>query len=343
MEITKKKFGTLPDGREVQLFSMKNDRGMEVDITNYGGIVTSLRIPDKHKAPGDIVLGFETLEEYLGEHPYFGAVIGRYANRITGGKFTLEDKEYTLVQNNGPCHLHGGTVGFDKVVWTAVTEKTVDAVSLKLGYQSPDMEEGYPGNLLVEVEYTLNDQNELIMAYRATTDKTTHVNLTNHSYFNLNNCRGDILDHVLMIDADRVTELDADSLPTGRILYVENTCFDFRSAKPVGEEIEATPPGYDINYIVNDYDGELKRIATLYHEESGRVMDVLTTQPGVQLYTSNYVENIKGKEGVTYNQHAAVCLETQHFPDTPNQQSFPSTVLHPGEIYRQVTIYRFKW
>ncbi|MDF1571592.1 MAG: galactose mutarotase [Bacteroidales bacterium] len=343
MEITRNIFGTLPDGREAILFSLKNDRGMEVDITNYGGIITALRIPDKHKMPGDIVLGFETLDEYLGDHPYFGALIGRYANRIAGGKFRLEGREYTLVKNNGLCHLHGGTVGFDKVLWTAAAERTLDSVTLKLGYQSPDMEEGYPGNMLVEVEYTLNDQNELVIAYRATSDKTTHVNLTNHSYFNLNNCRGDILDHVLMIDADRVTELDADSLPTGKILEVDNSCFDFRNAKPIGEEIEATPPGYDINYVVNDYDGELKRIATVYHEASGRVMDVLTTQPGVQLYTSNYVENIRGKEGVVYNKHAAVCLETQHYPDTPNHTSFPSTVLHPGETYHQVTIYRFKW
>jgi len=343
MEITKKKFGTLPDGREAMLFTLDNGCGMEVDITNYGGIVTSIRIPDKHKEPGDIVLGFKTLDNYLGEHPYFGAIVGRYANRITQGRFTLEGREYKLVQNNGPNHLHGGTEGFDKKLWTAVTEKTLDTVTLKLGYQSPDMEEGYPGNLLVEVDYTLNDQNELIIAYRATTDKTTQVNLTNHSYFNLNNCRGDILGHELMIDADRITELDATSVPTGKILDVGGTCFDFRSAKPIGEELAQTLPGYDINYIVNDYDGELKRIATLYHEGSGRVMDVLTTQPGVQLYTSNYVENIRGKEGVVYNLHAAVCLETQHYPDTPNHPSFPSTALHPGETYHQVTVYRFKW
>jgi len=343
MEITKKKFGTLPDGREAMLFTLDNGCGMEVDITNYGGIVTSIRIPDKHKEPGDIVLGFKTLDNYLGEHPYFGAIVGRYANRITQGRFTLEGREYKLVQNNGPNHLHGGTEGFDKKLWTAVTEKTLDTVTLKLGYQSPDMEEGYPGNLLVEVDYTLNDQNELIIAYRATTDKTTQVNLTNHSYFNLNNCRGDILGHELMIDADRITELDATSVPTGKILDVGGTCFDFRSAKPIGEDIDATPPGYDINYVVNDFDGELKRIATLYHDASGRVMDVLTTQPGVQLYTSNYVENIRGKEGVVYNLHAAVCLETQHYPDTPNHPSFPSTALHPGETYHQVTVYRFKW
>jgi aldose 1-epimerase len=343
MEIAKKTFGKLPDGREAFLFNLKNDSGMEVDITNYGGIVTAIRIPDRKKEPGDIVLGFDNLEDYLGEHPYFGAIVGRFANRIDKGRLTLEGKEYKLAQNNGPNHLHGGTKGFDKVLWTAATEKTMDSVSLKLGYVSEDMEEGYPGNLMVEVDYTLNDQNELIISYRATTDKTTHVNLTNHSYFNLNNCRGDIYGHELMIDADVVTELNENSIPTGKMLQVEGTCFDFRSAKPIGQDIADTEPGYDINYVVNGFDGELNRISTLYHEGTGRSMDVLTTQPGVQLYTSNYVDGIRGKEGIVYNKHSAVCLETQAFPDAPNHQSFPSTVLHPGDEYQQVTIYRFKW
>ncbi len=316
---------------------------MEVYITNYGGIVTSIRIPDKNKVPGDVVLGFDNLEDYLGEHPYFGAIVGRFANRIDKGQFTLEGKEYTLAQNNGPNHLHGGIHGFDKVLWTAATEKSLDSVSLKLGYVSEDMEEGYPGNLLVEVEYSLNDQNELTISYRATTDKSTHVNLTNHSYFNLNNCRGDILGHELLIDADIITELNENSIPTGELLKVDGTCFDFRSAKEIGQDIARTEPGYDINYVVNGYDGNLRRIASLYHDGTGRSMDVLTTQPGVQLYTSNYVDGIMGREGIVYNKHSAVCLETQHFPDTPNQQSFPSTVIHPGDEYYQVTIYRFKW
>ncbi len=343
MEIIKNAFGTLPDGREAFLFSLKNDAGMEVDITNYGGIITSIRIPDKKKEPGDVVLGFNTLEDYLREHPYFGAIVGRFANRIDKGQFTLEGEKYKLAQNNGPNHLHGGIRGFDKVLWTAATEKTTESISLKLGYVSEEMEEGYPGNLMVEVDYTLNDQNELMISYRATTDKATHVNLTNHSYFNLNNCMGDIFEHELMIDADTVTELNEHSIPTGKLLKVEDTCFDFRSAKPIGQDITETEPGYDINYIVNSYDGDIKRIATLYHEDTGRSMDVLTTQPGVQLYTSNYVDGIKGKEGIIYHKHSAVCLETQHFPDAPNQQSFPSTVLHPGDEYFQVTIYRFKW
>lgn len=343
MEITEKSFGQLPDGKEASLFQLKNNTGMEVDITNYGGIVTAIRIPDRNKEPGDVVLGFDSLDGYLGEHPYFGAIIGRYGNRINKGRFTLEGQEYTLAQNNGNNHLHGGITGFDKVLWTASKEKTLESVTLKLGYVSRDMEEGYPGNLMVEVDYTLNDSNELIIAYRATTDKTTHLNLTNHSYFNLNNCRGDILDHELMIDADNVTELNDESIPTGMILPVEGTCFDFRTAKPIGRDIEETAPGYDINYVINNADGELQRMAAVYHEKSGRSMDVLTTEPGVQLYTSNYIEEIPGKEGITYRKHAAVCLETQHFPDTPNQPSFPSTILNPGEEYNQVTIYRFKW
>ncbi|MEX2371311.1 MAG: aldose epimerase family protein [Bacteroidales bacterium] len=343
MEITELLFGKLPDGREARLYTLANDQGMEVDITNYGGIVTAIRIPDKHMEPGDVVLGFDNLNDYLGEHPYFGAIIGRVANRIDKGKFTLHGKTYSLAQNNGPNHLHGGITGFDKVLWTASREKRLDEVTLKLGYESVHMEEGYPGNLLVEVEYTLNDRNDLSISYRAVTDMTTHVNLTSHSYFNLNNCRGNILDHQLMIDADFVTKLNDDSIPTGEILPVDGTCFDFRNAKAIGEDIEETSPGFDINFVLNNYDGDLRRVASLYHEGSGRSMEVLTTTPGVQLYTSNYVDNVRGKEGVVYNRHSAVCLETQHFPDTPNQHSFPSTVLKPGEEYRQVTIHRFKW
>ena len=343
MEINERVFGRLPDGREAKLFNLRNDSGMEVDITNYGGIVTSIRIPDRNREPGDIVLGFENLDGYLGEHPYFGAVVGRFANRIAGGRFTLDGKDYQLAVNNGPNHLHGGIEGFDRKLWTAATERTMDTVSLKLGYESPHMEENYPGNLLVEVIYTLNDNNELGIEYRASTDRATIVNLTNHTYFNLDNCRGDVLGHELMIDADTITELDEDSTPTGRILPVEGTCFDMRKARKLGEKIADTPPGYDINYVLNHDDGDLRRVATLYHAGTGRSMDVLTTQPGMQLYTSNYVEGILGKGGVRYDKHAAVCLETQVFPDAPNQPDFPSAVLRPGESYEQVTIYRFKW
>lgn len=343
MDISQQKFGNLQDGREVTLYSLSNDRGMEVDITNYGGIVTAIRIPDKNFKPGDVVLGFDTLEGYLGDHPYFGAIIGRFGNRIAKGRFELEGIEYELAVNNGGNHLHGGIVGFDKVLWTAAKEKTLDSVSLKLGYESLDMEEGYPGNLMVEVEYQLNDQNDLVISYRASTDKTTHINLTNHSYFNLNNCEGNIHDHELMIDADHITQLDASQIPDGEIVAVVNTPYDFRIARRVGEDIDKVPPGYDINYVVNDYNGELSKIASVYHEGSGRSMEVFSTEPGVQLYTSNYVENVHGKSGTIYEKHSALCLETQHFPDSPNKPDFPSTVLKPGDEYISVTIYRFKW
>jgi len=343
MEISKNAYGNLPDGREVTIFTLANDNGMEVDIINYGGIVTAIRIPDKNHQPGDVVLGFDSLEGYLGEHPYFGSIVGRVANRIDSGKFSLEGKEYTLAVNNGPNHLHGGITGFDKVLWTAASEKTGDAVSLILGYESQHMEEGYPGNLMVEVVYTVNNHNDLVISYRAKTDRTTHVNLTNHSYFNLANGEGTILGHELMIDADRVTELNENQIPTGEILDVAGTPFDFRTARPIGEEIDSVAPGYDINYVVNGHDGELRKVASVWHEATGRSMEVLTTEPGVQLYTSNHVDQLPGKGGTVYGRHSAVCLETQHFPDTPNQQSFPTTVLHPGEEYSQITIYRFNW
>lgn len=343
MQINSKPFGILPDGREVRIFTLDNDHGVQVDIINFGGTVTAIRIPDKNKVPGDVVLGFDTLEKYTGDHPYFGGIIGRYANRIAKGIFKLDGKIYKLVKNNGNNHLHGGIKGFNKVLWTAATEKTIDSVSLKLGYMSSDMEEGYPGNLMTEVVYALNEANELIISYRASSDKATHVNLTNHSYFNLNNCDGDILDHELMIDADRMTEFNNESIPTGKIISVKDSCFDFRMGKTIGRYIDETEKGYDHNYVINGYDGELQRIATIYHPGSGRSMDVLSTQPGLQFYTSNYIDNIQGKQGKVYKKHAALCLETQHFPDSPNQQSFPSTVLIPGEEYHQVTIYRFNW
>lgn len=343
MEITERSFGDLPDGRKVRHFTLDNGKGMEVDIINLGGIVRAIRIPGKDRHPGDIVLGFDSLEGYLGEHPYFGGIIGRFANRIGRGRFTLDGREYTLETNTGKNHLHGGTVGFDKVLWDAATEKSDDSVTLRLAYESVHMEEGYPGNLSVEVDYLLNGRNELCIEYRAISDRATHVNLTNHSYFNFNNCEGDILGHELMIDADRVTELDADSIPTGRIVDVNGTCFDFRVEKPIGKDLHETEPGYDINFVVNGYSSDLQRIASVYHAGTGRSMDVLTTEPGVQLYTSNYIDEINGKEGKVYRKHGALCLETQHFPDSPNKPAFPSTRLDPGREYKQVTIYRFRW
>lgn len=341
MVIEKQVFGNLPGGKEVHMYTLKNDAGMEVDIINYGAIVTSIRVPDRNGDPGDVVLGFDTLEEYLGDHPYFGAMVGRVCNRIGNSRFELEGRIYHLSSNEGKNHLHGGNKGFDKQLWTAYTDKTPDQLSLKLAYESPDGEEGYPGTLLVEVEYTLNDQNELGISCRAKSDKATHVNLTNHSYFNLNNCEGLIYDHELLIEADRITELDEESITTGNILPVENSAYDFRLSMPIGERINEVAPGYDMNYILDMEACELTRVAAVYDPVSGRNMEVLTTLPGIQLYTSNYLDGIKGKGGVSYEKHSALCLETQYFPDSANQPAFPSTVLNPGEEFSAVTEYRF--
>ncbi len=341
MNIEKQLFGLSPEGKEVFKFTLKNYRGMEVDIITYGAIITALRIPDKQKEPGDVVLGFDTLEEYYGDHPYFGAMVGRVCNRVGNSRFELEGKIFHLTANEGDNQLHGGKLGFDKQLWTAYSHKEAEQVSLTLAYESADGEEGYPGALLVEVEYTLSEQNELIISCRAKTDKPTHVNLTNHSYFNLNNCEGNILGHELMIDADLFTELNKESIPTGRILPVESTPYDFRLATPIGERIGQVEPGYDINYVLAGESRELTRVAAVSDPSSGRNMEVLTTTPGIQLYTSNYVNGISGKEGKVYEKHCALCLETQYFPDSANQNSFPSTVLMPGEEYSEHTIYRF--
>lgn len=343
MNIEKQLFGTSPEGKEVFKYTLKNHSGMEVDIISYGAIITAIRIPDKHNEPGDVVLGFDTLEEYLGDHPYFGAMVGRVCNRVGKSRFELEGKVFHITANEGANQLHGGLKGFDKQVWTASSRKSPDEISLILAYESADGEEGYPGTLLVEVEYILNERNELIISCRAKTDKATHVNLTNHSYFNLNNCEGSIHRHELMIDADRITELDPESIPTGKILPVESTPYDFRLSTPIGERISSVEPGYDINYVLGMQARELTRVAAVSDPASGRNMEVLTNLPGIQLYTSNYVKGIRGKGGKVYEKHCALCLETQYFPDTPNQSSFPSTVLKPGEEYSALTIYRFSW
>jgi aldose 1-epimerase len=341
MEIEKTSFGTLPQGKLIDAYTLKNDHGMEVGIITYGATVTSIRVPDKYNEPGDVVLGFDHLDGYLGDQPYLGAMIGRVCNRIGKARFEIEGRLYRLTPNEGQNQLHGGSRGFDKRVWTTVPVQRPDEVSLVMGYESADGEEGYPGRVMAEVTYTLNERNELVIACRAKTDKPTHLNLTNHSYFNLNSCRGDILDHELFIDADRITELDAENIPTGRILPVEGTAYDFRLARPIGERIGEVPPGYDINYVLAMTPRELQRAAVLYDPASGRIMEVLTTLPGVQLYTSNYMKGIAGKGGNIHGKHSAVCLETQFFPDTPNQPSFPSTLLHPGRDYASTTIYRF--
>ncbi|RLD71711.1 MAG: galactose-1-epimerase [Bacteroidetes bacterium] len=341
MNIEKQSFGTTPEGKEVLKYTLSNNQGMEVDIISYGAIITAIRVPDSRNEPGDVVLGFDTLEEYLGDHPYFGAMVGRVCNRVGKSRFELEGRIFHITANEGANQLHGGKNGFDKQVWTTYSHKTPDQISLMLGYESADGEEGYPGSLLVEVEYSLNDKNELGISCRAKTDKPTHVNLTNHSYFNLNSCEGNILGHEMMIAAGSITELDGESIPTGKILLVDSTAYDFRLSTEIGERIDQVEPGYDINYVLDMKQRELTRVAAVHDPESGRSMEVLTTLPGIQLYTSNYVNGIRGKGGKVYEKHSAVCLETQFFPDSPNQPKFPSTVLLPGEEYSAITVYRF--
>lgn len=341
-QVETEEFGTMDDGRTVQLFTLTNSNGMEVSITNYGGIVTSIKVPDEDGNIENVVLGFDNLEQYKSGHPFFGAIAGRYANRIANGQFELNGETYQLATNDGENHLHGGEEGFDKKLWDA--EVNEDENSVTLSYLSPDGEEGYPGNLDVEVTYTLTEENELRIDYHATTDKATVVNLTNHSYFNLS---GDpsqgILDHLLMIHADRYTPVDEGLIPTGELRPVEGTPFDFTEPETVGARIESIPPGYDHNFVLNDPNSGIRQIATVEHEESGRIMEVYTDQPGVQLYTGNFLDgSLTGHHGVPIEQYAALCLETQTFPDSPNKPDFPSAVLNPGETYETTTIYQFK-
>lgn len=341
MEIERATFGVLPDGREVDRYTIRNNRGMEVEVITYGAIITAVRLPGKHREPVDVVLGFDTLEEYLGDHPYFGAMVGRVCNRIGRASFELEGRSYRLTANEGANQLHGGGRGFDRKLWTATGGSSPDRASVMLGYESPDGEEGYPGTLMARVEYSLTDRNELFIRCKAMTDRPTHVNLTNHSYFNLGDVERSILDHELFIDADRITELDGESIPTGRFLEIDGTPYDFRKSRPIGERIVSVDPGYDINYVLASKPGELTRVALLSDPASGRSMEVMTTLPGLQLYTTNHLENIRGKGGRSYRKHCAVCLETQYFPDAANHPAFPSTVLYPGEKYSETTVYRF--
>lgn len=340
MNISKTEFGKI-NGDIVHLFTLENDNGLKTSITNFGGIMTSLIVPDKNGKLEDIVLGFDNLGDYLKDHPYFGALIGRYGNRIAKGKFKIDTQEYKVAVNNGPNHLHGGIKGFDKVIWKAQEIKETGIVCLKLSYLSKDMEEGYPGNLSVEVIYSLNNSNELGIEYFATTDKKTIVNLTQHNYYNLNACKTDVKEHILTLHTSKYTPVDEGSIPTGELANVSGTPFDFLKPKAIGKDIEAAG-GYDHNFAIDNYDGSLKHIATMEEPASGRVMNLYTTQPGTQFYTANYLDGtLTGKYGVKYPKQYAFCLETQHFPDSPNNHSFPSTMLEPGKKYHEVTIHRF--
>lgn len=317
----------------INFYRLTNSRGVEASITNYGGAVTSIKVPDRNGVFGDVVLGYDTIDEYMRNPRYLGALIGRHANRIGGGKFSLNGVEYQLAQNNGANHLHGGSKGFDKRVWNVV-ESTTEALHLE--YFSEDGEENYPGNLKVEVKYSLDDDSALKIDYQAVSDRDTIVNLTNHSYFNLAGT-GDILGHELMLNADAFTPVSEDLIPTGEILPVENTVMDFRTARPIASG------GYDHNFVLRDWDhGSIRSVARLREPLSGRVMEVLTTEPAIQFYSGNFFDgSVKGKGGMALEKYAGLCLETQHFPDAPNHANFPTTVLRAGERYRQTTIYRF--
>lgn len=346
-------FGKTPDGTAVQLFTLVNAKGAKATITNYGGILSSLLMPDKNGKLGDVVLGFDSVEGYTNElyekeNPCFGALIGRYGNRIAKGHFTLDGKLYSLPLNNSPNSLHGGTRGFNRRVWQATPGTTADGPTLTLAYESKDGEEGYPGTLDVKVVYTLTNANALRITYSATTDKPTVLNLTNHSYFNLNYGQAkDALGHELTLNAERFTPVDNTLIPTGALEPVDATPMDFRQAHAIGERIAkvpgAAPGGYDHNWVLADQmRTELAPAATVYEPITGRTLAVYTNQPGIQFYSGNFLKgNLKGKGGVAYPQHYGFCLETQHFPDSPNQPKFPSTVLRPGETFYSTTEYRF--
>ena len=331
MTITKTYFGTT-SGAEVYLYTLTNDLGYEVSISTYGCAITTLKAPDRDGVFGDIVLGYETLDDYVRNPRYLGAsCIGRHANRIAEGRFSLNGVDYQLGRNNGPNHLHGGFQGFDKRVWNA----TADGNVLRLSYLSKDGEESYPGNLEAFVDYGLSG-NELSINYRASTDRDTIVNLTNHSYFNLAGS-GTIVDHELTLHADSFTPVDSGLIPTGEIKPVAGTPMDFRNSRPIGSEVE-----YDHNFVLSNWDGSLRPAARLYESTSGRVVEILTTQPGIQFYSGKFLDgSLIGKKGVAYEKYTGLCLEPQHFPDAPNHPNFPSTVLRPGEEYDQTTIIRF--
>ncbi len=344
--VKKQPFGKTPEGEPVELYTLTNKNGMEAAIMNRGAIVVSLKTPDRAGKLADVVLGFDTYDGYLQTNPYFGAVVGRYGNRIAKGKFKLNGKVYTLAKNNGENHLHGGIKGFDKVFWTA-REAAGGEPRVELTYTSKDGEEGYPGTLAVTVAYTLTDKNELQIDYSATTDKDTVLNITNHSYFNLA-AEGDILGHELTLNADRFTPVDAGLIPTGELRPVKGTPFDFTQATAIGARINADDQqiklgkGYDHNYVLNRTGDGLSMAARAKDPKSGRVLEVWTTQPGVQFYTGNFLDgSIHGKGGRAYTQRSAFCLETQHYPDSPNHPDFPSVVLKPGEKHQSTTVFRF--
>lgn len=336
-------FGKTPDGTPVELYTLANSSGVEATIMTYGGTVVSLHTPASSGQSGDVVLGFDNVDAYFGENPFFGALVGRYGNRIAKGRFTLSGVEYKLAQNNGENNLHGGPRGFDKVVWRV---KDAGPQSLELGYLSEDGDQGFPGNLDVTVRYTLTDDNELGIDYGATTDRDTIVNLTSHSYFNLA-CEGDNLGHLLTLNADRFTPVDAGLIPTGELRSVAGTPFDFRQPAAIGARIDEDDEqmrrggGYDHNFVLNRSGEGLSPVAKVVEPKTGRILEVFTTEPGVQFYSGNFIGNLQGKSGRLYGRRSGFCLETQHYPDSPNQPSFPTAVLKPGQRYHTTTVHKF--
>jgi aldose 1-epimerase len=345
-KVSAEPFGRTAEGTLVDRYLLKNSTGMEVTIITYGGILNALKTPDRYGELADVVLGFDTLAEYLTSARYFGVIAGRFANRIAKGQFALDGVPYSLGRNRGENHLHGGFKGFDTVVWAASEIQRDGVVGVELSYLSKDGEEGYPGNLQAKVAYLLTENSELRIEYSAATDEATIVNLTNHAYFNLSG-RGDVLGHELMIQAEQFTPVDPTLIPSGELRSVRGTPFDFTSPRVIADGLDSLDEqlslagGYDHNYVLQKALGEWGLAARLYEERSGRRLDILTTQPGLQFYSGNYIEGIVGKAGVVYEKHAGCCLETQHFPDSPNQPSFPSTILRPGEEYQEATILRF--
>ncbi len=347
MGLEKKNFGATADGKKVDEYTLTNVHGLVVQVMTYGGIITSVETPDRQGNMTNVTLSLDSLGDYLAGHPFFGAIAGRYANRIAKGKFTLDGKQYTLATNDGPNHLHGGKKGFDKAVWQAKEVRGKDFVGVKLTHLSPDGDEGYPGNLTATVVYSLNNNNELKMDYTATTDKATPINLTNHTYWNLGGrAKGGILGELMMINADYYLPVDDTLIPTGAPAAVKGTPMDFTTPTTIGARIDQVPGGYDHAYVVNairwKHDPrELTLAARVFEPGSGRVMEVYTTQPAIQFYTGNFLDGKLQAGGVSYQQHHGFCLETEHYPDSPNQPQFPSTVLRPGETYHQVTVHKF--
>jgi len=348
MAIIQNSFGKTATGTEVSIFTLTNANGIEARITNYGGVVVSLLAPDRNGNRADVVLGYATLDEYLKETPYFGCLVGRYGNRIADARFSLDGVDYTLAKNDGENSLHGGDVGFDKVVWDASSAETADGSALTLTYLSADGEEGYPGNLSLKAVYTLTSQNGLRLDYTATTDQATVLSLTQHSYFNLaGQGEGDILGHEIMIDADRITPVDGTLIPTGELRSVKGTALDFTVPHVIGERIGDDDEqlglggGYDHNWILNSGGGDLALAAQVHEPTSGRILEVFTTEPAIQFYSGNFLDGtLTGKEGKVYQYRYGFCLEPQHYPDSPNQPDFPSTVLRPGETYTNTIEYR---